>query len=396
MKDPVSFLQGFAHAVGTMTLYPEGHRLREEAIDAAYELLDECTTASGTPAFTFLDEQVVYGQELLRELKAWSFGRRLVSAGIERLEFERQVTRAEFESLLEEIFGRVVGGEASSGDARQMRSLGARFGPVEVAKTDENDEEGHTIELATTTLELALGDEAETFRWMQREVEHGGTVSLQDAGAVIRSLSVAMHGDSHFVIPLLQLKEFDQYTTTHSLNVAVLALALAEQLGYGPEETRAIGVAGLLHDIGKTRIPLDILTKPGKLTSEERAVMNRHPIDGAKILLESTSPLGLAATVAHEHHIMLDGGGYPRLYYQRECAMASRLVHVCDVFDALSTKRPYRDAWPLKQTLDYLGQRAGGEFDPDIVTTFIELLRENGARVCRLDESGNPLSGHDL
>ena len=92
MKDPVSFLQGFAHAVGTMTLYPEGHRQREEAIDAAYELLDECTTASGTPAFTFLDEQVVYGQELLRELKAWSFGRRLVSAGIERLEFERQVT----------------------------------------------------------------------------------------------------------------------------------------------------------------------------------------------------------------------------------------------------------------------------------------------------------------
>ena len=120
------------------------------------------------------------------------------------------------------------------------------------------------------------------------------------------------------LLPLLQLKEFDQYTTTHSLNVAVLAMGLAEQLGAGQAEVRAFGVAGLLHDIGKVRIPLDVLTKPGKLTDEERLVINRHPVDGARILLQSHDDLEVAAAVAYEHHVMLDGGGYPAMHYRRE------------------------------------------------------------------------------
>ncbi len=86
--------------------------------------------------------------------------------------------------------------------------------------------------MPTTTLGLTLGDEAEAFRWMQTEVQTHDRVPLTEAVAVVRSLSVAMHGDSHFVLPLLKLKEFDQYTTTHSLNVSVLALGLAEALGY--------------------------------------------------------------------------------------------------------------------------------------------------------------------
>jgi putative nucleotidyltransferase with HDIG domain len=190
-----------------------------------------------------------------------------------------------------------------------------------------------------------------------------------------------MHGDSRFVLPLLKLKEFDQYTTTHSLNVAILSLGLAETLGFRPTEIRTIGVAGLLHDIGKTRIPIDILTKPGKLSDNERAIMNEHPVDGARIILQSEDDLDLAATVAYEHHVMLNGGGYPAMHYNRECTMASRLVHVCDVFDALSTKRPYRDAWPSEKTMAYLEERSGLEFDPDIVAAFIRTLREGEARV---------------
>jgi len=205
--------------------------------------------------------------------------------------------------------------------------------------------------MAMTTLELTLGEEAETFRWLQTEIQSGATVPLLEAEAVVRSLSVAMHGDSRMVLPLLKLKEFDQYTTTHSLNVAVLSMGLAESLGCRPKEIRAIGVAGLLHDIGKIKIPLEVLTKPGKLNDEERAIMNSHPIDGARLIMQSDQDLGMAATVAYEHHIMLNGGGYPVLHYTRECALASRLVHVCDVYDALSTKRPYRDAWPSEMDI---------------------------------------------
>jgi putative nucleotidyltransferase with HDIG domain len=212
-------------------------------------------------------------------------------------------------------------------------------------------------------------------------VQSSGSVPLLEAEAVVRSLSVAMHGDSRMVLPLLKLKEFDQYTTTHSLNVAVLAMGLAESLGCRPKEIRAIGVAGLLHDIGKIRIPLDVLTKPGKLTDEERAIMNQHPLDGARVIMQSDEDLGMAATVAYEHHIMLNGGGYPAMHYNRECTMASRLVHVCDVFDALSTTRPYREAWPSDKVLSYLEERAGSEFDPELVGAFIRTLRQGQARV---------------
>jgi putative nucleotidyltransferase with HDIG domain len=383
MSDAVSFLNAFAHVLAVTTLYPDGHPTRERALDTAYDELDGLTASSGQRSFTFLHGEVVYGRELVRELKSWDFGDRLIAAGIQRLEFEQDVSRDEFESLLEEILARLTLSAIDTSGARQMRSLGGRFGAVGLAT-----EEDAAAPAATTTLGLTLGDEAETFRWLQSEVQSHGRVPLLEAEAVVRSLSVAMHGDSKFVLPLLKLKEFDQYTTTHSLNVAVLSLGLAEALGFRPADIRAVGIAGLLHDIGKTRIPLDVLTKPGKLSDAERAIMNQHPVDGARIILEGKEELELAAVVAYEHHIMINGGGYPSMHYNRECTLASRLVHVCDVFDALSTKRPYRDAWPTEKTMAYLEERAGLEFDPDLVAAFLRTLRdgETQVRVLREEE----------
>jgi cyclic di-GMP phosphodiesterase len=108
------------------------------------------------------------------------------------------------------------------------------------------------------------------------------------------------------------------------------------------------------------------------------------------VIMQSDQDLGMAATVAYEHHIMLNGGGYPVLHYQRECAMASRLVHVCDVYDALSTKRPYRDAWPAERTMAYLEERAGTEFDPKLVATFIRTLKQGQAQVRVLSDEPLP------
>ena len=184
-----------------------------------------------------------------------------------------------------------------------------------------------------------------------------------------------MHGGQAMVMPLLQLKEFDQYTTTHSMNVSVLTMALGEFLGMAPAAVRGFGLAGLLHDLGKVRIPKEILSKPGKLTPEERAVVEAHPADGARMILEGSEPLDLAAVVAYEHHRYHDGGGYPHVHYTRDCHQASRLVHVCDVYDALRTRRPYREAWSSTQALDYINERAGAEFDPAMVAAFIEMMR---------------------
>jgi len=217
--------------------------------------------------------------------------------------------------------------------------------------------------------------------WMHEEVGAGHSIPLLEAYGVVRSLSLAMHGGQSMMLPLLQLKEFDQYTTTHSMNVAVLSMALGEFLGSPPATVRAFGLAGLLHDLGKVRIPHEILVKPGKLTPEERAVVEAHPVDGAKLILQGDEPLDLAAVVAYEHHRYHDGGGYPHVHYHRGAHQASRLVHVCDVYDALRTKRPYRDAWSSTEALTYIQGRGGSEFDPAMVAAFIEMMRRWDDRV---------------
>jgi putative nucleotidyltransferase with HDIG domain len=229
-----------------------------------------------------------------------------------------------------------------------------------------------------------MRDEVETLRWLLEEVKARHDIPLVEAETIVRSLSVAMHAERRVVLPLLQIKEFDQYTTTHSLNVSVLAMGLAEHLGLASSEVREYGVAGLLHDIGKVRVPIEILTKPGKLTDQEREVLNRHPSDGARLILRSEENLELAAVVAYEHHIMINGGGYPALRFGRACHHASQLVHVCDVYDALRTDRPYRKAWPEEKTLAYLRERAGLEFDPQLVEDFIGMMQRSDRQVAVL------------
>jgi putative nucleotidyltransferase with HDIG domain len=195
-----------------------------------------------------------------------------------------------------------------------------------------------------------------------------------------------MHSQSEIIMPLLQLKEFDQYTTTHSTNVSVLAMALGEHLGFGGRELRVLGVSGLLHDLGKVKIPKEILIKPGGFTEEEFAIMKGHPREGAKLILDRDVRLEVPAVVAYEHHIMLNGGGYPSFHFVRDTHYASRLVHVCDVYDALCTNRPYRDAWSSAKALDYLEQKSGTDFDPVFSLPFIAMMKARNVQRLSLDD----------
>ena len=142
MSDPVRFLNAFAQTLSVMTLYPAGHPSRERAVDQAYEELDALSGPGGHPAFTFLEDEVVYGREALRDLKSWEPGRRLIAAGIQRLEFERRITRDEFDGLLEELLARLTLSAIDTSENRQMRSLGARFGTVGL--------EGEQVQTAVT------------------------------------------------------------------------------------------------------------------------------------------------------------------------------------------------------------------------------------------------------
>ena len=388
MSDPARFLGVFAQALAGMSLYAEGHPARARGIDAAYQELLDLQADQPRPLFTFLGDEVIFGRLPLREMRNWDWSTRLAEGGIQRLEFEDDVSREEFEGFLEEVLARLTLDSIDTAEARQFRPSAIKFGVVGVRGGGELRPEDV---LPTATIAFSLGEEVETIRWLHDEVQQRDALPLAEAEAVVRSLSVAMHGDQEMMLPLLQLKQFDQYTTTHSLNVSVLSMALAEFLGMGATDVRAFGVAGLLHDLGKVRIPIEVLTKAGALTPDERVLMNRHPVEGARIILESDEDLDLASVVAYEHHIMLNGLGYPQVRYRRPCHEASNLVHVCDVYDALRTRRPYREAWPVERVLPYIEGRAGLEFDPDYVAAFISMMRKWESQVALIADEHAPL-----
>jgi len=378
------FLISFAQALSALSLYPEGHRSRERALDTVYTKLLDLLSKERDASFSFLGDEVIHGSLPMRDLRGWDWSRRLAEVGVQRLQFDPNVTREELEVFLDEIIARLLLRAINTSEARHTRPSTIRFGSVGIRGT--GDDPGQVEDIPTATVAFTLKEEAETIRWMHTELEDGHALPLREAEGVVRALSVAMHGDQQMILPLLKLKQFDEYTTTHSINVSVLAMGLAEYLEMGAKDIRAFGVSGLMHDLGKVKIPKDILNKAGKLTPEERAVMNNHAAEGARIILTTEKDLDLAAVVAYEHHIMLNGGGYPSLTYARECHQASKVVHVCDVYDALRTNRPYREAWPSEKVLAYLEERAGTEFDGDIARAFVRMMRERESKVSSLTE----------
>ncbi|HSM16063.1 MAG TPA: HD domain-containing phosphohydrolase [Gemmatimonadales bacterium] len=382
MTDPTRFLTSLGQALATMALYPAGHPARERVVDAAFEQLQRLMQEDPTPRILFIDGEVVYSRQVLRQMSEWEWGIRLADAGIQRLEFLGQITGDEFEGFLTDVYQRLSPDTPDTSTARQMTATNIRYGPVGVRGADTSMA---AEAVATATIAYSLQDEVYAIEWMHEEVKHTGNLPLREAHAVVRSLSLAMHSQGAIFLPLLELKQFDQYTTTHCSNVAVLSMGLAEHLGLASEHVRGVGVAGLLHDLGKIRIPKEILVKPGKFTEEERNMMQAHPVEGARIILSRERSLDLAAVVAYEHHVMLNGGGYPALRFQRDCHYASKLVHVCDVYDALRTDRPYRGALPSEEALSYLAEKAGTEFDPDLVRAFTVMIRERSERRLRLD-----------
>jgi HD-GYP domain-containing protein (c-di-GMP phosphodiesterase class II) len=373
MSDPTRFLSSLAQTLATMSLYAEGHPARVRAADSSFEQLRALQQQDPTPRFSFLGTNVIYNHRALRALRDWEWAERLCNAGVQRMEFGANIPREEFHAFLDDVLGRVWASLGHTGGPRGRTSgeTSIRFGALGVRGMNEVSTE--------TTVELKpwdMTEEAQAVRWMHDEVREHSEVPLVEADAVISNLTLAMHSDSRVMLPLLQLKEYDQYTTTHALNVSVLAMGLAEYLGLSAREVRSYGTAGLLHDLGKVRVPMNILQNPGPLTADELEVMQQHPADGARIIIESDRNLDLACAVAFEHHILIDGGGYPRRRFPHQCHRASLLVHLCDVYDALRTKRPYREGWDSNSTLAYIQQRLGIEFDREAGTAFVSMMRE--------------------
>jgi putative nucleotidyltransferase with HDIG domain len=181
---------------------------------------------------------------------------------------------------------------------------------------------------------------------------------------------------------LVRLAHKDDYTAEHTRGVALRAVQVGEELGLAPVRLRELAVGGLLHDVGKLAVPNEILQKPGALTDDEFDVIKRHPEAGAELVRE----LGFSSQVAKlvlDHHERLDGSGYPRGLGAPDLDIETRIMAVCDVFDALLSQRVYRDAWTLEDALDLITREAGTKFDPACVDALERVIEREQAEAAR-------------
>ena len=363
-----------ARAFSAQGLYEAGHPARNRALASATRSL----AGSRSGSVTFLDGRVIVGGVPEPKLQGWSWGLRLESAGVRRIEVDGEVTEEDVLRFLEELALRL---ESPDGPVVEVRCGALRFSPAGVESTELRQSPLALEELPAFTLH----EESEVVTWVFEELRAGRSLDMLEVDLVVRSLMAVMQGGGMFLVPLVRLRDFDQYTTAHSMNVSVLSMALAEFLGLDSSEVRGIGVAGILHDIGKIRVPKEVLVKPGKLTAEEMDLIRQHPVDGARMILSSDDRLELAATMAYEHHVWFRGGGYPTFGYRRKCHPASNLLHVCDVYDAFATDRPYREAWEHPRILGYIEGATGTEFEPFFAEAFRSMMDRWQDRIAEVD-----------
>lgn len=174
---------------------------------------------------------------------------------------------------------------------------------------------------------------------------------------------------------LSTVKSHDEYTFYHSLNTCILSVSLGRMLGLSDVQLMMIGAGAALHDIGKTGVPPSVLNHPGRLSQEQWREMKLHPQEGAQAILAAGGPgAEVAATIAFEHHMRFDGQGYPDRSRTGRPHAFSRLVTVVDIYDAMTTRRPYRRAYTPSQALDILLDGAGDSLDPDMVRAFVRMM----------------------
>lgn len=167
----------------------------------------------------------------------------------------------------------------------------------------------------------------------------------------------------------------DPYTSMHAEHVAELMAGLASQMCMSSDEINLAYIVGLIHDVGKIRIPGDILTKPGKLTDEEFGVMKKHSEYGAEMLACIDGAEAVVPIMRH-HHERYDGKGYPAGLAGSSIPLFSRMLTVCDAFDAMTTNRCYRNPVTLEECIHEIKQYAGTQFDPHICRLFIDFLHD--------------------
>ncbi|MEI7614395.1 MAG: HD-GYP domain-containing protein [Betaproteobacteria bacterium] len=206
-----------------------------------------------------------------------------------------------------------------------------------------------------------------------QDARMGKAIDTVGAQGLVEQIIESVTRNSCALTSLARLKSSSEFTYMHCVAVCALMVALAQRLGLDHENTRAAGLAGLLHDLGKAALPIELLHKPEKLSEDEFDIIRRHPFEGTR-LLQNCGVGGAVLDVCLNHHARMDGSGYPNKVKGNEISLLAKMAAVCDVYDAISSGRPYKDAWDPAEAMRKMAEWTSGHFDPVVFHAFVKSI----------------------
>jgi putative nucleotidyltransferase with HDIG domain len=353
-----------AAALRSAQLYAPSHPLVTRTTTA---LLDALALAhASAPSLTIgivgdslvvADTPVPRAAETMGELM-----RRLEHAGIERIVFDHGVDAGEITTLVQAV---------ATGDGSRDPALN-RLQHIRVGRLQIEEQVETAGDIAT--FRKLYDDAASVAERLWESAAAEGTPDADAARGMVDSLAQAVAQNRTALLALTALKNYDNYTFTHMVNVSILTMGQARGIGVEGAMLREFGLAALMHDIGKVKTPTEILNKPEKLNEKEFEILKRHTVDGAEILRKTPEIPALAPIVAFEHHLRADGTGYPVGVARPYLNLGTMLCGIADVYDAMRSQRVYQEAFPTDRILAVLQRNDGKQFDQHLVRRFSQLV----------------------
>jgi HD-GYP domain-containing protein (c-di-GMP phosphodiesterase class II) len=367
-QDFFAVVSDLAQAVQAVSVYPESHQRVQDLLARLHQRIKEEAGRLSTLHIGFLGDHAIVDEFpfLGNSPTLHKLIRKMQDKGIEKVSFREGITFGELKR-----FVCLVGGGRES--AAEMRWEHISYGRIHEVAEGENLPSG----LSTVVRSHVLQGTAEVLKGLLVSLAGGGVaevgVRVSEGRDLVDAVMRGLRQEGMLIDRLMRLQAHDDYTVTHSMNVCVIVVAQAIHLGFSESQVQEIGMAALLHDVGKETIPADILNKPGRLDAREFERMTEHPAIGAKILRKIDCGSDLPMIVAFEHHVKYDRSGYPAVRFERVMHPASYMTQIADVYDALRTYRPYRKSLDLNTTLSIMKEGRGTEFEPRMFDSFLEL-----------------------
>jgi putative nucleotidyltransferase with HDIG domain len=312
------------------------------------------------------DEIIVDDMPVTKADALGGLTRRLKQISVERITIDRGATPEEIATLVDTVTTIEVKAGQDPPPFPALKHV--RVGRVSVEDRVETD----ATDMAT--FRRLYNQAASVAEALWESAKQEGQPDPAAARTMIDGLAQAVSENRTALLALATLKDYDNYTFTHMVNVSILTMGQARALGIDGSLLREFGQAALMHDIGKVKTPLEVLNKPGRLTDEEFVIMRRHVVDGAEILRATPDIPTLAPVVAFEHHLRLDGTGYPFGVQRSALNLCTMLCSIADVFDAMRSQRKYQAAQPTDRILEVLKHEDGAQFDRHLVRRFVQLV----------------------